>query len=300
MKFKHFISLSVFGLKTVLFKKKNPIVGSIIITDRCNLNCKHCSVSNINTIMYSYEQIKKDMSTLYHMGVRILFFYGGEPFLWHDSNKNLKDLVIEAKQMGFYLVNVVTNGTYHLDLPEADLIMVSVDGNRDIHNLIRGNTFDDILKNVKNSTSNNICFYMAINKLNQHTIENVVNLAVDTNNVKCVSFNFHTPYPDTKELALSVDEKRRCLAVISRLIKSKKPILNLKSTFKYIENNNFKTPCYQSVLIENGKIYTCGRCIEIAGLCQECGYFYAAEYSLLFQGKIKVIFDFLKTYSKLI
>ena len=87
--------------------------------------------------------------------------------------------------------------------------------------------------------------------------------------------------------------------VISHLIKSKKPILNLKSTFKYIENNNFKTPCYQSVLIENGKIYTCGRCVEITGLCQECGYFYAAEYSLLFQGKIKVIFDFLKTYSKI-
>ena len=41
------------------------------------------------------------MKQLYDMGIRILFFCGGETFLWEDSGKTLRDLVIEAKQMGF-------------------------------------------------------------------------------------------------------------------------------------------------------------------------------------------------------
>jgi Radical SAM superfamily. len=76
------------------------------VTDKCNLHCKHCSVNNITAVVHPYEQIKKEMQQLYDMGVRILFFCGGETFLWKDGERNLRDLVIEAKQMGFLIVNV--------------------------------------------------------------------------------------------------------------------------------------------------------------------------------------------------
>ena len=59
------------------------------------------------------------------MGVRILFFCGGETFLWKDGERTLRDLVIEAKNMGFLIVNVVTNGTFPIDLPEADWTEIS-------------------------------------------------------------------------------------------------------------------------------------------------------------------------------
>lgn len=36
MKASSYWYLANFWIKTVLFKKKNPIIGSIIITDRCN------------------------------------------------------------------------------------------------------------------------------------------------------------------------------------------------------------------------------------------------------------------------
>lgn len=138
--------LANFWIKTVLLKKKDPIVGSIIITDRCNLRCKHCSVNNITEIVYPFTQIKKDMQTLYDLGVRILFLYGGEPFLWKDNNLTVRDLVVEAKKMGFMIVNVVTNGTFPINLPEADLILVSLDGDKERHNAIRGNTYDTIFE----------------------------------------------------------------------------------------------------------------------------------------------------------
>ncbi len=53
----------------------------------------------------------------------------------------MRDLVIEAKEMGFLIVNVVTNGTFPLNLPEANLILLSIDGDREHHNAIRGNTY---------------------------------------------------------------------------------------------------------------------------------------------------------------
>ena len=50
------------------------ILGTVILTDKCNLHCKHCSVNNITAVVHPYEQIRREMQQLYDMGVRILFF----------------------------------------------------------------------------------------------------------------------------------------------------------------------------------------------------------------------------------
>ena len=106
MKLSSFFHFAAFGVKTILFKKKSAILGTIIVTDKCNLHCKHCSVNNITAIIHPYKQIRQEMQQLYDMGVRILFFCGGETFLWQDGTRTLRDLVIEAKRMGFLIVNV--------------------------------------------------------------------------------------------------------------------------------------------------------------------------------------------------
>ena len=300
MKLSSFLYFARFGIRTVLFRKKDPVLGTVIVTDRCNLHCRHCSVNNITGVMHPYSQIRGEMQTLYDMGVRILFFCGGETFLWRDGDMTLRDLVIEAKRMGFLIVNTVTNGTFPIDLPEADLILLSLDGDRQRHNEVRGDTYDTIMENVRNATSDNICFYMAINKINRDAVRDVCITARDTKNVRAVSFNFHTPYPDTRDLALTMEEKAQCCEVIKQMMKEKVPVFNLKSAFPYLINNSFPTPCYQCVVIENGKISTCGRCIDVPGLCEECGYFFVAEYTLLFRGNLKIIFEMLTTYLRFI
>lgn len=298
MKVSSFFYFANFWLKTVLFKKKDPILGTVIVTDRCNLKCKHCSVNNITSIMHPYTQIKKEMQTLYDMGARILFFCGGETFLWRDGDLTVRDLVIEAKRMGFMIVNVVTNGTQPIDLPEADLILLSLDGDRERHNAIRGNTFDTIMENVKNATADNICFYMAINQINKDAVRDVCQIAKDTKNVRAVSFNFHTPYPDTRNLFLSKDEKQKIADTILQMMNEEYPIFNLKASLPYLVNNSFPTPCYQCLVIEDGKISVCGRCIDVPGLCEECGYFFVAEYTLLFRGNLRIAFEAVRTYLK--
>ena len=298
MKVSTFLKLAKFGVKTVLFKKQDPILGTVILTDKCNLKCKHCSVNNITSVIYPFDQIEKDMQRLFDMGVRILFFCGGETFIWKDGPYTIKDLVHKAKQMGFLIVNVVTNGTFRIDLPEADLILLSVDGDKEHHNAIRGDTYDVIMKNIEEATSDNICFYMAINQLNKDTIADVCAKAQEMKNVRAVSFNFHTPYPETEELALTKEDKRNCCGVISRMIKNGVPVFNLRSAFPYLIENRFPTPCRQCLVIENGKISVCGRCIDVPGLCDNCGYFFVAEDTLLFKGKIRIIADMLRTYLK--
>lgn len=300
MKLSSFAYFARFGVSTILFHKKKPILGTVILTDKCNLHCRHCSVNNITAIVHPYAQIRREMGQLYDMGVRILFFCGGETFLWKDSGKTLRDLVIEARQMGFLIVNTVTNGTFPLDLPEADLILLSLDGDRERHNKIRGDTYDTIMKNVRSATSDNICFYMAINQINKGAVADVCRTARDTRNVRAVSFNFHTPYPDTRALALTRADKTRCCHTIARMQKEGAPVFNLKSAFPYLINNSFPTPCHQCVVMENGKLSTCGRCIEVPGLCGQCGYFFVAEYTLLFRGDLRIICEMLRTYLKYI
>ena len=300
MTIKNFLHFAAFGVKTVLLRQKKPILGTIIVTDRCNLRCRHCSVNNLTAVVHPWEQMVSEMEQLYAMGVRILFFCGGETFLWRDGDRTLRDLVVKAKEMGFLIVNVVTNGTYPIDLPEADLILLSLDGDRERHNLIRGDTYDTILANIAAATSDNICFYMAINQLNKDAIAHVCTLAKETANVRAVSFNFHTPYPDTRELALTREEKAACCAEISRQMKAGAPVFNLRGAFRYLINNTFPTPCHQCVVMENGRLSVCGRCIDVPGLCSECGYFFVAEYTLLFRGNPRIIFEMLTTYLRYI
>ena len=300
MKLSSFLHFASFGVKTILFRKKDPILGTIILTDKCNLKCKHCSVNNITAVVHPYTQIRQEMEQLYAMGIRILFFCGGETFLWKDGDKGLRDLVREAREMGFLIINVVTNGTHPLDLPEADLILLSLDGDRERHNAIRGDTYDTIMENIKHAPSDNICFYMAINQINKEAIRAVCIAARDTKNVRAVSFNFHTPYPDTRELALSRAEKARCVEVIREMMDQGAPVFNLKSAFPYLVDKRFPTPCHQCVVMENGRLSTCGRCIDVPGLCEQCGYFFVAEYTLLFRGNVKIICEMLKTYLRYI
>lgn len=78
------------------------------------------------------------------------------------------------------------------------------------------------------------------------------------------------------------------------MMKEGAPVFNLKSAFPYLIENRFPTYCHQCVVMENGKLSTCGRCIDVPGLCDQCGYFFVAEYTLLFRGNLKIILEMLQ------
>lgn len=245
MRIKDFISLSYFGIKTILFKMKRPILGTIILTDCCNLSCKHCAVNNINKVIYPYEDIVEEMNSFYEEGIRILFFCGGETLVWMDGDKTIKDLIREAKKIGFLLVNIVTNGTIDLDIPEADVIFLSLDGGRETHNFIRGDTFDKIMDNISKANNSNICVYMAVNNVNSGDIEKVCKIVKENPNLNSVSFNFHTPYKGTETLSLSREQKINSVNTIKTMIYRNYPVFNLLSTLDYYLEDRWDRPCYR-------------------------------------------------------
>ena len=69
-----------FGISTILFRRKKPILATIILTDACNLSCKHCAVNNLTRYMEKWDDVLREMRALYDEGNRILFFCGGETF----------------------------------------------------------------------------------------------------------------------------------------------------------------------------------------------------------------------------
>ena len=290
------VELGWFGLTTVLLRRTDPIVGSLIVTDRCNLACAHCAVANLRRVNYPFDRLRADLQGMYDQGVRILFLYGGEPFLWRDGDLRLVDVVAEARRIGYLLVNAVTNGTCGLDLPGADLLLVSVDGTREHHDQIRGRTYDRVLANIRAAPRANICLYMAINRINLADIEAVCRLAQELPTVRAVSLHLHTPSPGPQQLPLTPAQRREACQRIAGAIRAGLPVMNMASVLPRVAAGTAPRPCPQCVIVEDGQQWTCGRCIEIPGLCQECGFVFASELSMLFRGHPRVIIDALHMY----
>ncbi len=295
-----FLRLAGRGLLAFLWQRNRPLIGSVILTNRCNLHCRHCAVSNLVCQDYPFEQIQADLQALFDRGCRILFLYGGEPLLWTDGEHTFPDVVQLARQMGYWLVNAVTNGTWPLSAPGIDLYLVSLDGNREHHNAIRGETYDQVLETIRQDRNVPVVLYMAINTINLADIETVAKLARCLPAIQAVSYNFHTPYPGTESLALSRAEKLAASRRIATLIDQGYPVLNLKHALPHIARNGAPVPSRHCLVAESGQIWTCGRCRDIPGLCQQCGFLFAAEYSLVFAGRPWVLLDLFKTYGRLL
>ena len=300
MKARTLAGLAWFGATTVLLRRTEPIVGSVIVTDRCNLHCRHCAVANLRRVDYPMTRLRADMAELHRRGCRILFLYGGEPLLWRDDDLRLPDVVAEARRIGFPIVNVVTNGTRGLDLPGVDMIMVSLDGTREHHDRIRGPTYDKVVAAIEQAPADNVCLYMAVNRINVDDIEHVCRLAREIATVRAVAFNFHTPYPGTEWLSLTREQKRLVAGRIAAAKRAGFPVLDLVSALPAIVENDVPTPCPQCLIAEDGQTWVCGRCVDETGLCDECGFFFAAELSQLFAGKPRVIAEALRTWPRLL
>lgn len=295
-----YLKLLIIGVKKLILRDRTPVLGTIIITDFCNLHCKHCAVNNINKVMYSFNSIVEEMENLYREGIRILFLSGGETLLWEDGDRGVNDLISRGREIGFLVIAVVTNGTVTCDIPGADLVFLSLDGMKDVHDSIRGETFNLILKNLEKCSKRNITIFMAINRLNYREIENLTRFSNSHRSINGISFNFHTPYRTTEDLCLNSEERVEAVNKIRKLIRKGYPVFNLKTTLNSFLKNRWSRPCPHCIVSENSRRFVCGRCSEIDGLCDSCGYLFAIEFSKIFSGNPIVIMDMLRTYWRFI
>ena len=263
-------------------------MAGIKITHQCNLRCRHCPFWKKEKDTFSFSRLKDSLKTLYDIGVRLVIIEGGEPFLWRDGGYSIKDAVGEAKKL-FFSVGLTTNGTFPLDI-DSDTLWVSIDGLKETHNYIRGESFDKIILNIENSSHPNIYTHTTINKLNQAEIPELVRFFSEK--VKGLTFQFYYPYnKDEDGLLLTDRERKNVLAELIRLKEDGFPIANSYVCLQALQDNEWKCHSWMIASVEpDGKItqgcYVKGRG-EVS--CKKCGFSAHTEISLAYDGAIEAI-----------
>lgn len=138
-----------------------PIKVFLTITEKCNLNCKHCFGSFNFGENKKIETVKKEINRLSELGIFQISLTGGEPFL----HPNILEIFEEVKKYNI-TCQVSTNGTVldesvinYLKENELFRLSISLEGMRDYNDFIRGTgVYDKVVSNIKRLIDNDIKF----------------------------------------------------------------------------------------------------------------------------------------------
>lgn len=271
-----FADAARYWIATQFLRRKKPLVGGLVVNDRCNLHCRQCRVSNRSIPDASYDDLVKAMRSFRTLQIRTLFLEGGEPFLWRDGPRRLEDIVTTARELGFSFLSMYTNGTLRLET-SADTVFVSLDGLSETNDRLRGVSYDRVMSNIARSDHPNVWINYTINALNRQDIVPFCNMVADTTNLKGVFYNFHTPYYGRDELFLEPEQKRRIIAVLLDLKKRNLPVANSTAALRAVMSDHWTRPGHSCRLWADGRMFTCCRAIGNSFACRHCGYLLYAE-----------------------
>jgi Fe-coproporphyrin III synthase len=68
-----------YGWRFVVLRRAEPLIYGIALTDRCNLACRGCRVSNTGRRDMTWEEVVAALRNAWARGYRELYFSGGEP-----------------------------------------------------------------------------------------------------------------------------------------------------------------------------------------------------------------------------
>jgi len=283
--FKKLFYFAGWACRNYLFNRKIPVIGGLVITDRCNLNCMHCAVSNLGGGDLSIEEVRQSLEILYRNGARLLYIQGGEAFAWRDGECNLEDVVELARRMGFFRINIYTNGNYSLN-SGADILWVSIDGLKDTHDKIRGKSFELVMQNIENSSHCKIIINFTANALNYSETGELIRLVGEHDKIKGIFINFHIPYPGTEELFLPLEKRGIVIDLALSMKKKSYPVFNSRAGLLAMKKNDWQRPIWLCGLMDKGKYYHCCRALGDEDLCRVCGYSAMAEVSITYRGSL--------------
>jgi len=295
MKLKELTSHIEYAARTLIFRQSIPYMIGIVLTDKCNLNCIHCLGKNKGKVDCTYDEVAVTLEEAYARGNRHVYFTGGEPHCWEDGNHRLEDLVRKVQEIGFFDVYVATNGTHPLTFEEC-LYYISIDGPSEVHDQIRGSSYETIMENIADSASDRNYVTFTITRKNHTFLEKFAREIVKNKKIKGILINFFTGTDANVEVhGLLPEEKSRVIDLIISLKKEGLPFEISGSALEAIRKNDWKRPIPSLELFLNGKVYTCCRDVGQPEICNNCGYGECIEISQILKLKPDAIMRVFKT-----
>ena len=277
-----------------VLRKNVPLIRGLVLTNRCNLHCRHCDVAARGARDLDFADVMAAVAAFYREGGRCLYLEGGEPFLWRDGSHRLDDIVDYARGLGYLTVVVYTNGTLPIRT-SADTVFVSVDGLRDTHDVLRGESFDRIMSNIQDSPHASLFINYTINTRNKDEIGAFCEHVHGVSNIRGVFFYLHTPYYGHDALELDFVERQRVLSDLLSLRRSYR-ILNSTAGLRSALRNDWARPMAMCSVYEEGVVYECCRYSGDPELCRQCGYLSYAEIDQVLRLKPSAITNALKYF----
>ncbi len=294
------VYFSKYKIKTTFTNDhKKPLLCGFKITNRCNLKCSHCPFwKKEMPENLLWPKVKFLIDQLYDAGVRLMIFEGGEPLLYkdEDNNKDIRDVIAYAKEK-FFITAVTTNGTIDFCSIDPDIIFISMDGPKEIHEKIRGRCFDRIVKNIdKARADKKIIVNITISLINFKEIFELIRFL--DKKVFGITIQFFYPYAELEDYSLKTAQKENVLSELIQLKKKGVKILNSVSCLKRMAANTWSCNDFlvSSVEADGMVSYGCylkNRVEKIS--CADCGFTAHCEISLAYQ----LILDSIMSASKI-
>jgi MoaA/NifB/PqqE/SkfB family radical SAM enzyme len=178
LKTNNFFLKSIPPTLKVLLGAKVPLRVTQYITERCNLDCIYCGRHESGGQELATDEVKSLMASFRKAGTLFWAFSGGEALLRDD----IGDLVNFAKSLGLF-VNISTNGTLlarkYREIRNADLINITLEGPKEIHDEMRSKSYDLMNKGVEALARNGIrfTFMTQINNRNMDSLGFILDFA---------------------------------------------------------------------------------------------------------------------------
>jgi MoaA/NifB/PqqE/SkfB family radical SAM enzyme len=272
-------------IRTSILHDKKPFACSLAPTLACNLACSFCytafpravakrdKTQQLRQQELTVDAFKQLCLTLRNRGIRHATLTDGEPLLTEQSREKCK----VAAEI-FDQTWIVTNGTFGLPRLRNTLYIVSLDGDEEIHDRIRGKgVFAKIRQNISSGGILTDCYCnTTLSKLNHAKIRNIVEAAKNLG-ANGISFAWSTPMSSKDVLYLSHEEREKDIDEIQRLKRLfyGDYILNTDKELDLMRTNQWSKRC-PTWFVESYDAYgnrkpTCIFGEATSFMCENCG-----------------------------
>ncbi len=310
-------------IKSKLFNEPLPLAIRWQLTNKCTSRCKYCNVWNIKSKELTTKQVFSVIDELTKMGTQRISFSGGEPMLRKDIEKildycNKRGISTGMNSTGRFVKERIK------ELRNLDLLKLSLDGPKEIHNAIRGKgSYKAVIEAANTAQKNNLRFTFAttLTKFNINQIDFLLEKGKKYNTI--VAFQpLKLLYrgikeDDIKEIAPKQEDFKK--AIRKLMIEKKKgskhirnSIMGLKHIYNWPRYNKLKCAAGKlfCMIETNGDVIPCDRinynkkplnCVEVGfrkafynmpeAHCKGCGFCGALEISYLNLFKFDILKD---------